>query len=151
MSNKIVPFYQDKYLNDEEYAAYIEDFAVVVNDTIDRIISIADKHNIERDNAVQHFAAIFKTMTEISTFEGWNAGKPDEAHLECYGAGDADIQCSMCGEQYTADEVKELSEMGEPFQFYDGKFICPDCHDRYSRQSLEEQFEAAMRIGGEGE
>ncbi len=73
----------------------------------------------------------------------------DEAHLECSISGDAGIQCSMCGEQFTADEVKELAEMGEPIQFYDGVFLCPDCYDSYSRLSLEEQFEAALGMGDE--
>lgn len=136
-----------QYLNDEEHAAYMEDFTMVVNDTIDRVIFMADKHNVDRDNAVQHFAIIFKTMTEISTFERWNAESPDGAHLKGCVSSDADIQCSMCGEQYTADEVKELAEMGEPFQFCDGKFFCPDCYDSYSRQSLEEQFETTLNMG----
>lgn len=145
-NKKIVQLPLDRYLNDKEHAAYMEDFTGVVNGVIDKVICIADKHNIDRDNAVQHFATIFKAMTEISTFQNWGEDSSD-AHLECSINGDADIQCSMCGEHFTADEVKELAEMGEPFQFYDGKFLCPDCYERYSRQSLEEQFEAALNMG----
>lgn len=147
---KIVQLPLDKYVNDEEYAAYMKDFTPVVNEVIGKLIFIADKHNIDRDNAVQHFATIFKTMTEISTFQNWGGENSGEAHLECSISGDAHIECSMCGEHFTNEEVKEAAEMGEPFQFYDGKFLCPDCYDRYSRQTLEEQFETALNMG-EGE
>ncbi len=133
------------YLNDEEHAAYIKDFTGVVKGVIEKIIFIADKHSIDRDSAVQHFATFFKAMTEVSTFQNW-----DNAHLERSVYGDADLQCSMCGEHFTADEVKELAEMGEPFHFYDGKFLCPDCYDSYSKQSLEDQFETVLNMG-EGE
>ena len=149
-NKKIVHFPVEQYLNDKEHAAYMEDFTQVVNDTINRVIFIADKHNIDRDNAIQHFATIFKIMTEISTFQNWGETEATDGHLECSVSGDADMQCSMCGEQFTADEVKELAEMGEPFQFCDGKFFCPDCYERYNRQSLEDQFETALNMG-EGE
>lgn len=144
---KILRVISGQYLNDEEHTAYMEDFTQVVNDTINRVIFIADKHNIDRDNAIQHFATIFKIMTEISTFQNWGETEAMGGHLECSVSGDVDIQCSMCGELYTADEVKEAAEIGEPFQFYDGKFLCPDCYDSYSRLSLEEQFETALNMG----
>lgn len=76
---KVVQLTPDRYLNDKEHAAYMKDFIGVMNDVISRVIFIADKHNVDRDNAIRHFAAIFKVMTEISTFERWNAGSPDGA------------------------------------------------------------------------
>lgn len=143
---KIVHLPVEQYLNDKEHAAYMEDFAPVVNDLIDKLVAIADKHNVDRDNAIQHFSVIFGTTAEISTFQGWGETEVPDAHLECSISGDADLQCSMCGENFTADEVKELAEMGEPFQFYDGKFLCPDCYDRYTHQTLEGQFETALNM-----
>lgn len=139
---KIVQLPLDRYLNDKEHAAYMEDFSVVVNGVIDEVISIADKHNIDRDNAIQHFATIFKAMTEISTFKNWGS-----AHLQSSISGDAHIECSMCRENFTSEEVKEAAEMGEPFQFFDGRFLCPDCYDKYTRQTLEGQFETALNMG----
>lgn len=56
------------------------------------------------------------------------------------------LECSMCGEPFTADEIRELAEMGEAFQFCDGKFLCPDCFDTYSRLSLEDQLETALHM-----
>lgn len=146
-NKKIVHLPVEQYLNDKEHAAYMEDFTPVVNDLIDKLVAIADKHNVDRDNAIQHFSVIFGTMAEISTFQGWGKSETADAHLECSISGDADIQCSMCGENFTADEIKEMAEMGEPFHFCDGKFLCPDCYDSYSRQSLEDQFEAALSMG----
>lgn len=150
-NKKVLQFPQEQYLNEEEHAAYMEDFTGVVKDVIQKVIFIADKHNIDRDNAVQHFSTIFKVMSEVSTFQNFGeAESPTDAHLESSIYGDADIQCSMCGEHFTADEVKESAEMGEPFQFYDGIFLCPDCYGSYSRQPLEEQFKTALNMG-EGE
>ena len=146
-NKKIVHLPVEQYLNDKEHAAYMEDFTPIVNDLIDKLVGIADKHSVDRDNAIKHFSVIFGTMTEISTFQNWGETESTDGHLECSVSGDANIQCSMCGEQYTADEVKEAAEMGEPFQFYDGKFLCPDCYERYCRQSLEEQFETALNMG----
>ena len=146
-NKKIVQLPLDRYLDDEEHAAYMEDFTWVVNGVVEKVISIADKHNIDRDNAIQHFATIFKAMTEITTFQNWGESENhSDVHLECSISGDAAIQCSMCGEHFTADEVKELAEMGEPVQFYDGKFFCPDCYDKYSKQSLEGQFKTALNV-----
>ena len=149
-NKKIVHLPVEQYLNDKEHAAYMEDFTPIVNDLIDKLVGIADKHSVDRDNAIKHFSVIFGTMTEISTFQDWEKTETPDGHLECSVSGDANIQCSMCGENFTADEVKELTEMGEPFQFYDGKFLCPDCYDSYSRQSLEDQFKSALSMG-EGE
>ena len=123
----------DRYLNGEEHAVYMKDFIGAANDVISRVVFMADKHNADRDNAIRHFASIFKVMTEISTFEGW--GKSEEYH------------CSLCGERYTADEIRESAEMGELFHGYGGKILCQDCYERYSRQSLEEQFETAVNMG----
>lgn len=150
-NEKVIQYQPPQYLNEEEHNAYIEDFSPLVSEVIEKVVFIADKHNVDRDNAVQHFATIFKAMSEISTFQNWGEPKnPADEHLECSISGDADIQCSMCGEQFTADDIKELAEMGEPFHFCDGKFLCPDCYDSYSRQSLEDQFETALHMG-EGE
>ena len=57
------------FLNDAEHSAYMEDFSEAVTGTIGKIVSLADKHNVDRDNAMRHFSAIFSTMVQISTFE----------------------------------------------------------------------------------
>lgn len=67
---------ETEYLNKAEHDAYIDEFTPLVVETLNKIISLADKHNIDRDNAVEHFATIFKTMQEISTFAGF---KPEGA------------------------------------------------------------------------
>ena len=60
---------ENEYLNEQEHAAYIKDFSEVVNSVIKKVIAIADKHNVDRDNAMQHFLTIFSAMVQISTFE----------------------------------------------------------------------------------
>lgn len=65
---------KQKFLNEQEHAAYMEDFSGVVTDVIGKVIAIADKHNVDRDNAMQHFSAIFSAMVQISTFEHFEEG-----------------------------------------------------------------------------
>lgn len=118
---KIVHLPVEQYLNDKEHAAYMEDFTPVMNDLIDKLVAIADKHNVDRDNAIQHFAAVFNAMTNMATFKDWEAKEQ--------------YQCSICGEQYTTDEIQEITDMGELFYDRDGKWVCPSCYDTYIRNS----------------
>lgn len=60
---------ENEYLNEQEHAAYMNDFSEVVNTVIEKVIAIADKHNVDRDNAMQHFSTVFSAMVQISTFE----------------------------------------------------------------------------------
>lgn len=56
------------YLNGKEHEAYMNDFTPLMLETVSKVIALADKHNVDRDNAVEHFAAILKTMQEIATY-----------------------------------------------------------------------------------
>lgn len=46
--------------------------------------------------------------------------------------------CKRCGEEYTAEELRELREMGEKYS--KSPFLCPDCFDWFQRLDAEEQF-----------
>lgn len=61
------------FLTAKEHDGYMTDFTDIVSSTIDNIISLADKHNVDRNNAMEHFAKIFSSMVEISTFEKYGA------------------------------------------------------------------------------
>lgn len=52
---------ENEYLNEQEHAAYMNDFSEVVNTVIEKVIAIADKHNVDRDNAMQHFRRWFRS------------------------------------------------------------------------------------------
>ena len=60
---------EQKYLNDKERNEYIDDISRVATDLIGKLIFIADKHNVDRDNAMQHFSQLLSAMVQISTFE----------------------------------------------------------------------------------
>ena len=49
--------------------AAFADFDGIVRETVNKLIKCADKHNIDRDDFIKYFAAIFNTMAEISTFK----------------------------------------------------------------------------------
>ena len=49
--------------------------------------------------------------------------------------------CRLCGESYTAADLKELREMGEVYHREKGCFLCPDCWDNFQRLPLERQAE----------
>lgn len=57
----------------EEHEDYINDISSVVTNLIGNIISIADKHNVDRDNAMQHFSQLISEMVQISTFSHWES------------------------------------------------------------------------------
>lgn len=60
---------KQEFLNEQEHAAYMKEFSKIVNSVIEKVIAIADKHNVDRDDAMKHFSTIFSTMVQISTFE----------------------------------------------------------------------------------
>lgn len=60
------------YLNHKEHEEYINDISKVVTDLIGKVISTADKHNVDRDNAMRHFAELLSAMVEISTFADYS-------------------------------------------------------------------------------
>ena len=53
----------------------------------------------------------------------------------------SDYVCRLCGESYTAADLKELREMGETYHREKGCFLCPDCWDAFQRLALERQVE----------
>lgn len=58
-------------LTGAEHDAYIDDISGVVTDLIGKVISVADKHNVDRDNAMEHFSTLLSGMVAISTFQNW--------------------------------------------------------------------------------
>lgn len=65
---------EQEYLNDKEHEGYMNDISSVVTDLIGKVIFIADKHNVDRDNAMQHFSRLLSAMVQISTFEHFGEG-----------------------------------------------------------------------------
>lgn len=61
----------NNHLSKKENDIYTKEMSEVLNRVIADVIDFADAHNVDRDNAVQHFATILKTMSEISTFQHW--------------------------------------------------------------------------------
>ncbi len=62
---------KQEYIAGAERDAYMKEFMSIVLTTVDGVIKLADRHNIDRDNAIEHFATIFKTMQEVSTFQSF--------------------------------------------------------------------------------
>ena len=62
---------KNKYLSEQEEAEYMKDFVPFVNHVLDYLIKIADAHNIDRDNAIKHFATTISNLSDIATFMGY--------------------------------------------------------------------------------
>lgn len=58
-------------LSKKEHAAWVKEFAEIVAVSVDKVIALADKYNVDRDNAMDYFATNVSTMTEISTFKNY--------------------------------------------------------------------------------
>lgn len=67
---------EDEYLTQRECDEYMNDFSQVMHIVIEQVIALADRHNVDRDNAMQHFAAVFSAMTQCSTFEHFENSQP---------------------------------------------------------------------------
>ena len=55
-------------LTKEEHDAFTEDLTPIVSNTVETLIQLADKHNIDRDSVVEYFCDLFKAISTISTF-----------------------------------------------------------------------------------
>ena len=62
---------EQKSLSDRE----IEEFSEIVAETIDRLITYADRHDLDRDGAVQSFATVFFELSACGTFEHYGEEK----------------------------------------------------------------------------
>ena len=65
---------KQKFLNEQEHDHYMNEISNVMGDLIDKVLFIADKHNINRDNAMQHFSTILSLTVQVSTFEYYGKG-----------------------------------------------------------------------------
>lgn len=61
------------YLTGPELKAYIDEISGLISNTIPALIALADKYDVDRDDTVQHFAEIFGTLAETSTFNNYDA------------------------------------------------------------------------------
>lgn len=55
----------------QQHAEYIEDISKIMGNLIDSLIENADKHHLDRNNALEHFSVLFRSMVQVSNFEGW--------------------------------------------------------------------------------
>ena len=51
-------------------------------------------------------------------------------------------KCKMCGDVYSAEDLREIREMGE--EYSKKPFLCPDCFDRFNRLDSEDQMELLL-------
>lgn len=51
-------------------------------------------------------------------------------------------KCKMCGDVYSAEDLRELREMGE--EYNRKPFLCPDCFDEFNRMDSEDQMELLL-------
>ena len=65
---------EQEFLTGKEHDEYVEDISGVMNDLIAKVVAVADKHNVDRDNAMQHFSQLLSAMVEISTFQNFGKG-----------------------------------------------------------------------------
>lgn len=61
-------------LTPKEADAWAKEMVRIVTGTIYELVSAADRHNIDRDSAVQYFSDLFSVMASVSTFEHFAEG-----------------------------------------------------------------------------
>lgn len=55
-----------------EYAKYTSDVSAIMTECINNVIANADKHNVDRDEALKNFSFFLSSCIEISTFKDYN-------------------------------------------------------------------------------
>lgn len=65
---------EQEFLTGEERDDYMEDISGVMCDLIAKVVAVADKHNVDRDNAMQHFSQLLSATVSISTFQDFGKG-----------------------------------------------------------------------------
>lgn len=65
---------EKQFLTGEEHDDYTNEISSVMTDLIGKVIFVADKHNVNRDNAIEHFSQLLSAMAKFSTFEHWGEG-----------------------------------------------------------------------------
>lgn len=64
--------------------AEFEDLKEIIEKTLNALVDCADKHNIDRDDFIKYFCAVFGTMAEVSTFEHYKAENfSEKGKLKC--------------------------------------------------------------------
>lgn len=64
-------------LTPKEADAWASEMTRIVGGTIHELIAAADKHNIDRDSAVQYYSDLFSAMASVATFEHYEMdGEP---------------------------------------------------------------------------
>jgi hypothetical protein len=63
-----------EFLTGKEHDDYMDEISSVMTDLTGKVLFIADKHNVDRDNAMQHFSQLLSAMVQISTFEHFGEG-----------------------------------------------------------------------------
>ena len=58
-------------LTETEYNAVVEDMTEIYPPIIEQLVTLADKHNFDRDDIIKFFADMFSAMAEVSTFINW--------------------------------------------------------------------------------
>jgi hypothetical protein len=61
-------------LTQKEADVWASEMARIIGGTIHELIVAADKHNIDRDSAVQYYSDLFSAMVSVSTFEHYEMG-----------------------------------------------------------------------------
>ncbi len=74
---------KQEYLDKTEYNAFVNELSEVITRTVRDTVSLADKHNVDRDNAVEHFASVFSAMQQISTFKEFDSATDTESCEGC--------------------------------------------------------------------
>lgn len=58
-------------LTGKERKAFDADVAKTIGIVIDTMVKLADKYNVDRDNALRYFAELIAAVSELSTVEHW--------------------------------------------------------------------------------
>lgn len=61
-------------LRGQEYNVYVDEIAAAMTDVLKKVLPIADKYSVDRDDAMKHFSDLLSAMVSVSTFAHFDLG-----------------------------------------------------------------------------
>ena len=104
----------------------MEDLQNIVTDTLANVCAMADKHNIDRDSMLKHFADMLTAFTEVASIQNYETNHTCNCQHNSNSRDDE--PCCRCDSRQTnADRIRNMSDE-ELAEFLAYNAYCEECY-----------------------
>lgn len=69
-------------LTEGEHRNFVNDMQKIVRNLVADMIALADKYNVDRDDAMHYFSQVVSAMVEVATFQHYEGGENNGGRKE---------------------------------------------------------------------